>query len=90
MTLWFHTCYIMGEPDSYSSILKLSKQESCRKEDFPGSQWLRLQASTAGGAGVIPGWGTKITHAPQGGQKIKKENIGGHFQLCSDLNGKEI
>ena len=26
-------------------------------------QWLRLQASTSGGMGSIPGWGTKIPHA---------------------------
>ena len=26
-------------------------------------QWLRLCASTAGGAGSIPGWGIKIPHA---------------------------
>ena len=26
-------------------------------------QWLRLQASTAGDVGLIPGWGTKISHA---------------------------
>ena len=25
-------------------------------------QWLRLCASTAGGAGLIPAWGTKIPH----------------------------
>ena len=26
-------------------------------------QWLRHCASTAGGTGLIPGWGTKILHA---------------------------
>ena len=26
-------------------------------------QWLRLRASTEGGTGLIPGWGTKIPHA---------------------------
>ena len=31
-------------------------------------QWLRLHASTAGGAGSIPGWGTKIPHAGQSGE----------------------
>ena len=31
-------------------------------------QWLRLRAATAGGAGVIPGWGTKIPHAVWHGQ----------------------
>ena len=37
-------------------------------------QWLRFCASTAGGAGSIPGRGTKIPHAAQHGQKIKKKN----------------
>ena len=32
-------------------------------------QWLRLQASTSGGAGSIPGQGTKIPHAPWHGRK---------------------
>ena len=31
-------------------------------------QWLRLRASTAGGMGSIPGWGTKILHAVWRGQ----------------------
>ena len=28
------------------------------------AQWLGLSASTAGGTRSIPGWGTKIPHAP--------------------------
>ena len=32
-------------------------------------QWLGLQASTAEGTGLIPGWGTKIPHATWHGQK---------------------
>ena len=32
-------------------------------------QWLRLCASTAGGMGLIPGWGTKMSHATWHGQK---------------------
>ena len=31
-------------------------------------QWSRLQASTAGGTGSIPGQGIKILHATQSGQ----------------------
>ena len=31
-------------------------------------QWLRLHASTAGGMGSIPGWGTKIPQAMGWGQ----------------------
>ena len=34
---------------------------------------LRLRASTAGGAGSIPGQGTKISHVPWHGQHIKNE-----------------
>ena len=37
------------------------------------AQWLGLRASTAGGAGSIPGWGTKIPHAIRCGQNLKKE-----------------
>ena len=36
-------------------------------------QWLGLHASTVGGIGSTPGWGTKILHASQRGQK-KKDN----------------
>ena len=36
-------------------------------------QWLRLHASTSGGAGLIPGRGTRIPHAAQSGQKKKKK-----------------
>ena len=35
-------------------------------------QWLRLQASTAGGTGSIPGRGTYIPHATWHDQKINK------------------
>ena len=38
-------------------------------------QWLRLHASTAGGAGSIPGWGTKIPHALWYGKKKKKVTV---------------
>ena len=42
---------------------------------FLAVQWLRLQASTAGGVGSIPDWGTKIPHAPQHGKKKKKKTF---------------
>ena len=35
-------------------------------------QWLRLHASIAGGVSSVPGWGTKILHAMQCGQKKTK------------------
>ena len=52
----------------------------CQSEQIPGDslvvQWLGLCASTAGGSGLIPGWGTidKIPHAMHRGQKKKREN----------------
>ena len=57
-----------------------------RKEGGKGTslvvQWLRGQASSAGGVGLIPGWGTRIMHAqccsPQ--NKIKQQyGWGGNF-----------
>ena len=36
-------------------------------------QWLKLFTSNAGGVGLIPGWGTKIAHAAEHGQKWKKK-----------------
>ena len=42
--------------------------------DFPDSQWLRLRASTVGGMGSIPGWGTKTPHAAHGMAKNKQIN----------------
>ena len=47
-------------------------------------QWLRLCASTAGGAGPISGWGTKIPHATWcGGKKRRKMRNSGHLGLHS-------
>ena len=44
-----------------------------RGGDFLVVQWLRLHASTAGGTGSIPGWGTKIPHATWHGPEKKKK-----------------
>ena len=38
-------------------------------------QWLGLHASTAGGPGSIPGWGTKILQAAQHGQKKNPKKL---------------
>jgi len=43
------------------SGVNLTKHE----HDFPGIQWLRLYASSAGDVGLTPGQGTKIPHAAQ-------------------------
>ena len=40
-------------------------------------QWLSIHVYTSGGAGSIPGWGTKISHMPTKAAKkeiIKKKN----------------
>ena len=42
-------------------------------------QWLGFCTSTAGGMGLIPGWGIKILHAVQSGKKQ-------HFQALSYLS----
>ena len=43
-------------------------------------QWLRLRASTEGGAGWIPGQGTKISQATWHSQKKKKSYP--HMYIC--------
>ena len=43
---------------------------------FLAAQWLGLGASTSGGAGLIPGRGTKILHAAGCGQKKEKKELG--------------
>ena len=44
-----------------------------RLRDFPGSQWLRHHASTAGARGSIPSWGTKILLVAQRRQKTEEK-----------------
>ena len=53
-------------------------------------QWLRLSTSNAGDSGSIPGRGTRIPHAVQGGQKKKnKRGLGiGHSEGIWDLRGQ--
>ena len=43
------------------------------------AQWLRLHAFNAGDGFSILDWGTKIPHASQCGQKIKKQKV--HIKL---------
>ena len=46
-------------------------------------QWGRLCASNAVDVGSIPGWGTKMLHALQRGQQIKKKKVTNHFGLIN-------
>ena len=60
---------------SYLQLLKgLIKNKQINKplRTSLAFQWLRLHASTSGGAGLIPGWGTKTLHGMQCDPKKKK------------------
>ena len=46
-------------------------------------QWLSLCASTLGGAGLIPGWGTRFPHTNQHSQKKKKKKGHGLWDGCT-------
>ena len=50
--------------------LTQQKCGTCRVAQWPG-----LHASSAGGSGSIPGWGTNIPHALQLGQKNPKHEV---------------
>ena len=71
-----------GTPDrgnlAWSSLLPLSSwwqpAQEMQAAIFLVVQWVRLCPSNAGGMGSIPGWGTKIQHAVQCGQKHKWPN----------------
>ena len=43
--------------------------------DFAGSPVVRTSSSSAAGRGSVPGWGIKIPHAVQCGQKKKKKRM---------------
>ena len=52
-------------------------------ETFLAVQWLRFCLANAGVVNSIPGWGTKILHVKQHGQKIKKKKV---FFKCGVLH----
>ena len=74
-----------GEDSLWQFISRLNTaEERIRKSEhrsmkitqigtFLAVQWLRLLASNAGGVRLICGQGTKIPHAVQHGQKLKKK-----------------
>ena len=49
---------------TYDLKAEISLDEKVRLGAFLVVQWLRLLASTADGMGLIPGLGSKISHAP--------------------------
>lgn len=54
--------YLLGLVYFFICMLHFNKKFFKRTETFLVVQWLRLRTSTAGGVGVIPGWGTKLSH----------------------------
>ena len=67
------------ELSSYSRFNTSSAAKSRLTEGMWGTflavQWLGFHASTAGGMGSIPGWGTKILRAAQPKIKINKGEV---------------
>ena len=55
------------------SNLCLTVDSRISSRDFPGGPEVKTRGSTAGGAGSISGWGTKIPHALWSGQKSEKK-----------------
>ena len=74
------TIFIQFRPGygSYHGSYKVTRGSTIYKFIFNGTslvvQWLRLRTPAEGGAGSIPGWGAKIPHAAQRGQKKKKKS----------------
>ena len=50
-------------------------------------QWLRFYTANAGVAGLILGWGTKIPHTVQHGQKIIHTHTHTHTDLYQWVDG---
>ena len=61
-----------------------NRQEKVKRGLFLVVQRLRLQTSTEGATGLIPGWGTKIPQVAWHGQKKKKKGICVEKQLEGD------
>ena len=63
-------------------MIQLKRRRHVKSQDRPGTslvvQWLRLRASTAGGAGSIPGRGIKMLRAA----KKKTQKLGLLRQLA--------
>ena len=85
--VFLHWFYMSLHQVGASALTLLGK-----KNRSPGTslviQWLRLRTSTAGGTGLIPGRGTKISHASWYDQKKQtkkktEEEEPGHIKDCT-------
>ena len=65
---------VSEEPQSPEPGVK-GRRSKVYKRNILVVKWLRLHASTAGGAGSIPGRGTKIPQAMQLGQEINNVTL---------------
>ena len=67
-------CTIMAELNSCDKDSETTRPQKIKMLTTWGTslvvQWLRPQASHARGTGQIPGWGTKIPHVVECGQKM--------------------
>ena len=96
--LYFHSSFLIQSPAHCGGPEKCLLNEwmkhcghnvksSVKTYKRPGTslvvQWLRLQASTAGGTGSIPGQGTNISHAMWCDQKKKKKLTKGVFRITA-------
>lgn len=67
--------------DSKPDVHRSTPSESHSGGTSQGAHWLRL-AFTAGGTGLIPGWGTKISHtAWQNNNNNLKHKVTKYFRL---------
>ena len=62
----------------FIKILKIYATKDAKKvkRDFPSSPVVKTPPFNAGGSGSNLGWETKIPHATQCGQKVKKKKKG--------------
>ena len=68
--------FVSTDTESYivpENILQAKVSRVNKTEASLAVQWLKLLASNAGGADLIPGWETKIPHA-YGAKNVNKTN----------------
>ena len=88
-----HALKLYTPPPAHYSYINNMKTDLRVKRRPSGNslavQWVRVCASTAGGEGTIPGWGTMILHAAQCGQKKKRERERERWPSIPLFNMKE-
>ena len=67
-------CSIWKTKEECKEMERETKQDHKEIGTSLMSQWLKLQASNAGGVGSVPGRGTKILHTMQCGKQANKKD----------------